>query len=408
MSTFAKGNPKKFRKMSSKTGFSFHAMRFGTTAIVSFLTAISFAQSFSTYKGETIALVANYENRYYAMTNRISSGKAETLEVQFNSEGEVIALTTEDNFNAIRWHVGGSSSDVRLYPYVASGSSYLPSDKSFLATTKGSNYTIDTKNTSPFKYNKDNTWEFKVGTETYLPAYRAYSGCIHASTTDNIKSEGYAVAHNYFLAEHFFRALPAGGADFGTICLHRSARASEVAGATFYEITHKIVDGGTFMGVVVQAVSGDLVAGRPYIYRRKAGAEVLVAALNGDTVETASTRNGLVGCLEDTALPDNAYPLYGDDSSMKCVTIDGKVQTLMAAGCAYIDPAKISKSVSSAGAAKLKGIVLKNDFVVGLHAIPSVHDRTSTLFDLSGRRLSAPPAKGIYIENGQKRVKNEE
>ena len=29
---------------------------------------------------------------------------------------------------------------------------------------------------------------------------------------------------------------------------------------------------------------------------------------------------------------------------------------------------------------------------------------TTALFDLSGRRLSAPPAKGIYIENGQKRV----
>ena len=29
---------------------------------------------------------------------------------------------------------------------------------------------------------------------------------------------------------------------------------------------------------------------------------------------------------------------------------------------------------------------------------------TTALFDLSGRRLSTPPAKGIYIENGQKRV----
>ena len=34
----------------------------------------------------------------------------------------------------------------------------------------------------------------------------------------------------------------------------------------------------------------------------------------------------------------------------------------------------------------------------------SVSASSPALFDLSGRRLSAPPAKGIYIENGQKRV----
>ena len=35
---------------------------------------------------------------------------------------------------------------------------------------------------------------------------------------------------------------------------------------------------------------------------------------------------------------------------------------------------------------------------------PTTVVSSKPLFDLSGRRLSAPPAKGIYIENGQKRV----
>ena len=42
-----------------------------------------------------------------------------------------------------------------------------------------------------------------------------------------------------------------------------------------------------------------------------------------------------------------------------------------------------------------------------LSAIPQVRTTSSSspaLFDLSGRRLSVPPAKGIYIENGRKRV----
>ncbi len=379
-------------------------MRLCMVSVACSLTTVVFSQSFQTYKGKTIALVANYENKYYAMTNRISSGKAETQEVQFNAEGEVVALTTEDNFNALRWLVGGSSSDVRLYTYELGNDGYQPSDKRFLATTKASNYTVDSKSNSALKYNKENTWEFKGGTESYLPAYRAYSGCIHASFVDKIKSEGYAVAHNYFLAEHYFRALPDGGAEFGTLCLPRAVRADEVAGATFYEITHKIIDDGMFMGVVVQAVSGDLMAGRPYIYRRKADAEVLAAALSGDAVETPSTRNGLVGCLEDTTLPEDAYPLYGDDSCIKEIYVDGVRQTIIAGGCAYIDPTKISQSVSSAGAAKLKGIILKSDFVVGLRAIPTAHDRTSTLFDLCGRRLTTQPARGIYIENGCKQV----
>lgn len=39
----------------------------------------------------------------------------------------------------------------------------------------------------------------------------------------------------------------------------------------------------------------------------------------------------------------------------------------------------------------------------GIAALAS-STRISSLFDLSGRRLSAPPSKGIYIENGCKRV----
>jgi hypothetical protein len=41
-------------------------------------------------------------------------------------------------------------------------------------------------------------------------------------------------------------------------------------------------------------------------------------------------------------------------------------------------------------------------------AIQSVRSRqpndNGAIFDLQGRRLSSPPAKGIYIQNGRKRI----
>ena len=46
-------------------------------------------------------------------------------------------------------------------------------------------------------------------------------------------------------------------------------------------------------------------------------------------------------------------------------------------------------------------------FMVNVKTIPSETPRplTPILHDLTGRRLTTPPAKGVYIENGVKRVK---
>ena len=46
----------------------------------------------------------------------------------------------------------------------------------------------------------------------------------------------------------------------------------------------------------------------------------------------------------------------------------------------------------------------RDDFFPSSISKPKFSSSSSSLFDLSGRRLSAPPAKGVYIENGQKRV----
>ena len=228
-----------------------------------------------------------------------------------------------------------------------------------------------------------------------------YSYAFKLDFTTYISSPGYPIAKPYFLAEHTWRTL--GSSNFGTICFPKAVRADEVAGATFYEIAAKIVDNEEFKGVVLNEVTGDLAAGTPYIFKRASDVTYIVAAMHGDQAE-ATSHNGLVGTLtgseEDGGfkVPAGMYILQGDQLWL---TTEG--QSRLLAGRAYINPASITKEVTSANASLVKGIVLGTDAPAdGIRTTKVTKGAQGIAFDLQGRPAARPQHGHTYLINGHK------
>ena len=351
-----------------------------------------------TYKDTYIVLAATKNGTSYAMTSTISSsGYATRQEITINEDNKVVYLVSEEQQNAIIWHTWKDSksnillrsSSTKDYLYEGETSSGNPK----LTTTKGNYFSFNTTY---------NTFTFTKDKYTYgillFPSDFKLEKTIYITDPEYL----YPIAKPYFLAEHTWRTL--GASYFGTICLPKAVRAAERAGATFYEIAAKIVDGGDFKGIVLREVTGELTAGTPYIFKKDdAETTYIVAAMHGETAD-ASSSNGLVGVLGDSegagyAVPAEMYILQGDKL---WETTEGHSRILE--GRAYIDPEGISTTVTSAEVAGVKGYVLGLD--EPFDAVRSAKAERSTsegdIRDLQGRRVQQVSSGRMYVIGGRK------
>gem|GEM_PF-4443562 len=335
-------------------------------------------------------------------SNNISSGGiAKAYQVNANSDNNIVFLTSEASFYSINWNVNTIKTNTKFYPYKVTSGVYavdktrflLPQDKMALSGTENNNKWE--------WYSSSITWRFKDYNDNL------YKSILFRSSTKDFKvdlssnSSAYPIAKPYFLAEHTWRTL--GSSNFGTICFPKAVRTDEVAGATFYEIEAKIVDNGEFKGVVLNEVTGDLAAGTPYIFKRASDATYIVAAMHGDAAK-ATSHNGLVGTLtgseEDGSfeVPAGMYILQGDQLWL---TTTG--QSRLLAGRAYINPASITKKVTSANASLVKGIVLGTDAPAdGIRSTKVTKGAQGVAFDLQGRPAARPQHGHTYLINGHK------
>lgn len=183
--------------------------------------------------------------------------------------------------------------------------------------------------------------------------------------------------------------------NYGTICMPYAVAAGKIVGAEFYSIAGKEEKDGTVTSVYLEKVTGDLVAGQPYIF--KATAETLTCTITSTSgeAEKAGKHNGLIGCFEETEVPegDNIYVLK-NNKLYKRGTQDWKI----AAGRAYIDLSPITAPSS----APTKGVIkigVSGDGTTGIGAVTAEHD--NVYYNLQGQRVAAP-SRGIYIVNGKK------
>lgn len=355
------------------------------------------AQTFDDYNGKNIVLAANKDGKMYAVTcNFPESGRMAKQEVVLNSDGKIVYLTTEDEQNKILWKIGLNSKSKIYLGSLSSGNYLYISDSNNLTTTK-KNYFEFSNSYHTFTYTPENTSDI-YGITLYGETF---------ALEDKSFFKTYPIAKPYFLAEHTRRTL--GASYFGTICFPKAVRAGEVAGATFYEISAKIMRGDEFMGIVLKEVTGDLAAGTPYIFKKADGATYIVAAMNGDAVEANSLTvglsdgKGLVGTLSGSesdggfVVPANMYILQGDQ-----LWLTTENQSRLLAGRAYIDPSQITRTVAYEEASSVKGFVLGTDAPYdGVTGIKT-NSTPSRLFDLLGREVVCPRRGTLNIIHGRK------
>ena len=117
---------------------------------------------------------------------------------------------------------------------------------------------------------------------------------------------------------------------YGTICLPYTAT---VTGGTVYSIAGYKGTEEAPTSMVLEEVTGDLVAGQPYIFCASAS-ELTIA--NGETgVTVAGSDNGLIGSFEYTEVAEGNY-LISNNKIMECGT-----GCSIAANRAYIDMSKM-------------------------------------------------------------------
>lgn len=352
------------------------------------------AVSFDDYNGKTVVMAATTSTTMYAVTCEFpESGRMDKQEVKL-SNGKIVCLASEDEVKKILWNIRLNSSSKIIIQSVSSGS--------YLYCTNSTNPNLTTKKNDYFSFNSSHN------AFTYTNNDILYGICLFGVTfalqNDSFFSK-YPIAKLYFPADHVWRTLNP-DYSFGTICLPKAAKASDVAGATFYNISAKLMDGGEFKGIVLEQETGNLAAGRPYIYKKTGDRDDIVAAMSGDDapVAVAGNYNGLIGDLTGTmenggfVVPAGMYIIQQDQLWQ---TTEGTSRML--AGRAYIDPSGIKKEISYSELPQVKGIVLEMEegLQVGVEA---THEDTSakSVFDLQGRRMTRPQQGRINIIGGRK------
>lgn len=189
-------------------------------------------------------------------------------------------------------------------------------------------------------------------------------------------------------------------APYGTICMPYAVAAGSIVGAEFYSIAGKEEKDGTVISVYLEKVTGDLVAGQPYIFKPTAETLTCTITSTGVEAEKAGSHNGLIGCFTNIDVPE-------DDESHKCYVLKnnelykrGTQPWKIAAGRGYINmkdvPDYNPQSAPSKGVIK---IGVSGDGTTGIGAVTAEHD--NVYYNLQGQRVAAP-SRGIYIVNGKK------
>lgn len=370
------------------------------------------AADFNTYKGKTVALVA-YDastGKYYAMRRDEMSSPSKELtsvssyQVFINDEGELYFLDTRTKLYRISFSLNSTKTNTSIYPfsYSSETGTYSVNTSYFLTATSAKKLSIKTNSSIQWEWQDAlDTWAYTYSSKKYSILFRTSEQTFYIDLTSN-RMTSLPIAKPYLLAEHTWRTL--GSSFFGTICFPKAVRAAERAGATFYEIAAKIVDGGDFKGIVLREVTGELTAGTPYIFKKDdAETTYIVAAMHGETADAGSS-NGLVGRLEDSAgegyaVPAGMYILQGDKL---WETTEGHSRILE--GRAYINPAEIGTTVTSAEVAGVKGYVLGLD--EPFDAVRTVKTERSgsegDIRDLQGRRVERVSSGRMYVIGGRK------
>lgn len=197
--------------------------------------------------------------------------------------------------------------------------------------------------------------------------------------------------------------------NFGTICMPFAVKHEDLTGATMYNIAYKITDGEKVTGIILSEETGDLVAGKPYIF--KATATELFAIYNGVSVPEAVPATGLVGNL--STVPVNV-PEQSQQSRQSYILSGNHLRKVTTGTAtvgqnrAYINLEFVPEYTSPASLSKEYIYFDLNEGEMDLEdGISAVKGKTTSAsaYDLMGRKVAASGTKkGLIIKGGRKLV----
>ena len=185
--------------------------------------------------------------------------------------------------------------------------------------------------------------------------------------------------------------------NYGTICLPFAVAAADRSGATFYSVAGVTKSDDKITGVALEEVTGDLVAGTPYIF--KATDSKIVAGYKGEASAVKSA-TGLVGNLDAATTINAGEYIYILGTDNKMHKLSGTATATVATNRAYLNLEGVDEADAS-----VKGVRLYFDGSEEATAIenltPTLSQGEGAIYNLAGQHLAAPQ-RGINIIGGKK------
>ena len=346
-----------------------------------------------TYDG-AYALVAEYENGYYALTNTTKGEDAlAAIDATPNIINGKFVMDAGDVRNSISWVIT---------PDTKAGSYTIKTlDGDYLTGTEdGTPLTVDTKK-CVWTWNEEyGTWV--IGNRSFI--YGSASDYFKNFALSNIGKGGYAGATiSMPFTDGYTRNVASG--NIGTICLAYDVDAADVKGAEFYSVLGKRTANGEVVSVLFAKETEGLKAGVPYVFRPTADL-LVVAYAEGTSVDNPTSSNGLYGSFAGESVAEGMYLLNGN-KIVKCGT-----GSKIGANRAYINMDEVPE-YSADSNVKPALEIGENGVVNSIDGIAVVGSGVVDVYSVSGVRLRGGMnaeraldglAKGIYVVNGKKVV----
>ena len=327
------------------------------------------------------ALVAEFEGSHYAINSTAGATWGATEVGAVN--GKVINAESD----ALSWEIATYGTGVTIQNKATNVFiGYKSSGTDLQASNTSVKWEID---------NENKTWTNQNGKTSGTVRTLAYNGTGFKNyAVSNINGAGYSgYTTAYTFADGYVRDLTSMSSSWGTICLPSTVEAEDIAGATFYSIAGKTVDGsGNPTSLALTPEEDGLLAGIPYIFEATEDAKKIVAAYQDDS-EDASNYNGLYGSLTGQDVAEGMYLLSGGNV-IKCGT-----GCTIGANRAYInmDEVPVTNNVKGMTLLYIGGAT-----PTGIETIEN-GQMGNVIYNLAGQRVNKAQ-KGIYIQNGKKYI----
>ena len=249
-----------------------------------------------------VALVTELNGKYYAVTNSPSGTTVAAVELfedggyyYYKSAGDLSNISWKAENTADGYYIRNSADQ-----YLKVAGATMSLSGSTYEWYKNAGDAFVTGYTTGICYDESYS-AFVITGQNDHSSVSTISACVHEIPVASLA-----------LATEYTRSLTNG--NYATMCLPFAVSASETffSGAEVYIIVGKHVSAGNVTGIELEQVTGNLVAGKPYVIL--ATASTLSAWHGADLVGSPVNGDGLVGNLNSDPLtmPDGTYGIKGN------------------------------------------------------------------------------------------------